>query len=565
MSYNLIFPYVADGKSPALVHINTETGLGSTITNANDYWPKSCVPYNGKLYFGAGNTLKEFDPTTEVIRNLGNSGDSNIYAGRAAPDGVLFFGTHDEGRLCSYNTNTDTFTDHGRMDENGPSYQYGYSIAADNNYVYVGLGQSPWYLGVYNRNSEEKTLYFKESGTSGSISVGTDESIWWGGYKMIDGVPTSGQPAVAKIGAHEQSGANIDHTTWSDDIGYEVDLSDAIPVGDIPAIIRWKASGAPTWNEYTSDSLPISEQVLKRVYSFDSNRLLLITAAYGPMALYTVSDGSVEILGWTDKSLYDAVKHSNGKWYLSGYAGITLEWDPTQPWTVSPDNPIQSGVDTNPRYACGIAKYHHYSCVGSDNVVYIGVTHERDSVGASLGWYDPDNPIASAPRIREGLERWYPRGLVSVGDYIVMSAQSMDGLDGELIILDTESKSILGRQIPLPDLDYNNPGFLVSVSSSDVIGIVGDYAYRWNIVTNSLVWQITLPKTAMNNISTIDRRAEIAPDGKIYFFGEAIIYALSPSDGEITAAYNENVQGNVFWHQNQLYVYGNTHLRKEPA
>lgn len=560
MSYNLLAFYEESGTNPAWVHIDTAAGEARTLLNMTGHWGKSAVPFGGKLYFGSGNTVKEFDPTTGGLRTVGTSSDSTIYTGCRAPDGILYFGTHDDGMLIEYNPTTDTFADLGRMDLEGPGYQYSYSLAADEDFVYVGLGQSPWYLGVYNRATGEKTLYFKNGGGSSGVSVGVDGTVWYGNYKMVDGTPESGHVKPEMIPSYWQSGANSDHLTWPEEIGYEIDLTDANPLPDAPAKIRWRAANG-TWLEHAAPTLPLASQVLKRVYSFDATRLLIITAAYGPMALYTPSTGEIEILGWTDKSLYDAVEH-DGLWHLSGYAGVTITWDPSQPWTVTPDNQITNGEITNPIYGCGIAKYHHYSAVGSDGLIYIGVTHERDSVGASLGWYNPATPGASVQRIREGLERWYPRGVAAVDSLIVMSTQSMDGLDGELVVLDTTTKIVIDRQTPLADLAYTSTGTIVRVSDTDLVGVIGTAAYRWNVASNTQVWRVTLPAAAMAGVSTIDRRIEVAPDGKIYFFIGTKIYALDPTDGAVVTVCNENVQGNVFWHQGQMYVYGTTKLRR---
>ena len=558
MAYNLVFTYTANGKPFSLVIINTGTGEGRTVSVASaPFFPKTAVPHDGKLYFNANAALYVYDPSDGSATLLGTASNT-LYAGTVAPDGVLFYGTYPEGRLIEYDPATDTFTDHGRMDADGPN-QYVYSIGADADYVYCGMGQDPWYLAVYNRATGDKTLYFKdEPGGTRHVERGVDGTLWYSSYKLIGGEPVSGQTKPGMLPWYWQSGANIELTSWPDEIGYEVNLDDANPLTDKNAVIRWRQVGAEDWNTYEPAELPMNALVIHRLYRFDDTRLLGITREYGPVFLYDVETHELEVLGWPQYSLYDAVA-IGGKWYFVGYPAATLEYNPAQPWTLTDSS--HDETTTNPRKIFPVDKYHHYCVAGSDGRLYIAATHERDSVGGELGWYDP--ATEEGDTLRDPLARWNPVGLAAVGTKIVYAGSSLDGLDGTLFVFDVSDPTTVEREIvPLPDLEYTSPGYIIAVSATDVVGIAGTVAYRWNVVDDEQVWRIALPAQAMGNILTVNRRAEIAPDGMIYFYAGSAIYRLNPDDGALEKVLADATQGQIMWHGDTGFIYGAAQLRR---
>lgn len=558
MTYKLVVDYQGSSGSSAVV-IDTETGLYPTVTYpTGNFMPKTAVPLGGLLYFASTDSLIELDPVAGTTNLIDVTTDTTFYCGCAAPDDVLFFGTYPAGHLVEYNPGTATFTDHGRMDAAGGA-QYVYSIAADANYVYCGMGQDPRYVVVYNRTTSEKIIYLKgEVTTFPNVTVGVDGTYWYGSNKMIAGVPTPTSPLPAMTPWYWMSGSNVSLPTWASEIGFEVNLDDAIPLTDIPAVILWRETGAAEWETAESATLPMRDETIFRLYAYDATRLLCLSFQYGSVFLYTPSTEAVEVLGFPQYSLYDATQIGS-KWYLSGYPTGTLEWDPAQAWTLSDSSPDKTL--TNPRIVAEINKYHRYSVVGSDGRLYLGIEHIRDSVGGEFGWYNPTTEAVGS--LRDPLARWAPRGLAAVGTKLVYSGLSLDGLDGQLFVFDVTDPTTVERSIaPLPDADYTTPGCIVRVSDTDVVGIAGVRAYRWNVVADTSVWDITLPAQAMGNIASVDRRIEVAPDGKIYFFMVGAVYRLAPSDGALTWVCDNTTQAPIIWHDGLAYLYGATTLRK---
>jgi len=295
---------------------------------------------------------------------------------------------------------------------------------------------------------------------------------------------------------------------------------------------------------------------VKRVYAYDANRLLCLSGEYGPVYLYTPATKEIEYLGIPTYSLYDAIKIGT-KWYLSGYTAVTLEWDPAQPWTLT-DSTIDR-TTSNPRQVLGVHKYHYYSTEGSDGLLYVGVSHLRDSVGGDLGWFNPADD--SVGHLREGFEDWNPRGVVAVGDSIVYSGNSLSGAEGQLIVFDTATKTIVDAITPLSGEGNTSAGWIIAIEG-DIIGISDLWAYRVTVATGATVWKVSLPAWAFNDLRWYDRRAEIGPDGLIYLYLGTVIYSLDPATGATAKVVDDLATGNIMWHEGTAYIYGRTNLRK---
>lgn len=556
MAYRFVFHYSTLGVNPMTAFVDTAAAEHRAAVNAA--LPKTFVPLGGKMYFAVGNTVRVYDPADGSVTTLGTVADTTIYCGTTSSDGKVVFGTHPQGRAVLLDPVTGTLTDYGRTDVDGGT-QYAYSIGADAGYIYVGLGQDPWYLGIVNRSTGEKTLYYKDSELDAvNVARAVDGTLWYGTDKLIGGAPVAGQQKPAEVPWYEQSGANIDATTWAARIGYEVDLDEADAYTNKPPVIRWRAVGAQDWTEYAPQNVPLTPQTIFRVYPYDANRVLCLSNGYGPVYLYNTTTKAVEVLGSPQRSLYAASKIGT-KWYLSGYPAATYEYDPAQPWTLSKSSADHS--TTNPRAVAPFSKYHEFSVAGSDGRLYVGVRHERDSVGGEMGWYDPSDD--STGSVRDPLAAWSPRGLVAVGDRIVWSGNSLEGDPGTLFVFNVSDPATVERTIqPHSDLAYTSAGCIVAVSETDVIGLSGVRAYRVNVVTGAEVWRVTLPGDVMADVGYRNRQAEVAPDGNLYFYIGADVYRLVPSVGALTRVCDGGAQGVIMWHGARAFVYTTTRLRE---
>lgn len=547
-------------------HLTSIQGGRGVIGKASVWLPASekLITANGE-----GGYISEYDPVTHMARTIAQFPDRDAYVAALSNDGRIFWGTYPGSRVVEYNPATDAVIDHGPCDSEFLDAHYGYTIGVDpaNTHVYIGPGQSPWYLSVLELATGEYTVYFKGDDLGGMVYTSVDGTETWyyrrradsvvEWYTLIGGVvtlSTDSRPPFRYWDA--PAGVDAGVTSWPARYGIEFDLSQAQPTTATPtAILRWR-EGEGAWNELSISGIKGLPQVLKRVYAFDANRLLCISGLYGPLFLYNPTTEALELLGWTNRSLYDALKIGT-KWYLSGYTAVTMEWDDTQPWTLVESTPDRAL--SNPRDVLQVHKYHYYSAEGPDGWFYTAVNHIRDSFGGDLGWFDPTTEVKD--HLRAGFELWSPRGLATVGDVLVYSGNSLEGLDGQLIVFDPDTKSIVDTITPLAGEGITEAGCIIPIGG-DVIGIVGTRAYRVTVATKASVWKVNLPAAAFHTQMWYDRRVEIAPDGLIYLYMGAAIYTLNPATGAAVKVRNDSGNpGGILWHNGIGYIEGGTTLR----
>lgn len=558
-----------------LVTVNLETKVAhlTTLQGGRGVIGKASVwlPSTGKLILanGEGGYITEYDPATRLIRTIGSFPDRDAYVAALSNDGRIFWGSYPGARVVEYNPATDAVIDHGPCDSDFLDAHYGYTIGVDPacTHVYIGPGQSPWYLSVLDLSTGEYTVYFKEGNDlGGNVYISVDGSQAWyyrrrsdnvvEWYTLIGGVVTlSTGPRPPFRDWNRPAGVDSGLTDWPSRYGLEFDLSQALPTTATPnAIFRWRENEG-AWNEVTVTGIRRQAQVLKRVYSYDAEHLLCLCGSYGPVFLYNPTTEATEVLGWTNRSLYDARKIGT-KWYLNGYTAVSMEWDPSQPWSLVESTPDRT--QSNPRDVLQVHKYHYYSTEGPGGWLYVGANHIRDSFGGDIGWFDPTTE--SKGHLREGFEAWSPRGIVTVGDVVVYSGNSLDGQDGRLIVFDPNTKSIVDHMEPLPGEELTSAGYIITVDG-DVVGVEGTRAYRYTIETKAEVWKVSLPAPAFGTMVWYDRRAEVAPDGLIYLYCGSAIYKLDPANGATTKVRDDNTPGAILWHNGIGYIEGGTTLR----
>lgn len=88
----------------------------------------------------SGGLLYRYDPTRATLESLGSfPSDPWVWDMTATADQTIFGCTYPEAKVFEYNSNENTFTDWGRVDE---SSVYARSIYATERYIYVGLGST---------------------------------------------------------------------------------------------------------------------------------------------------------------------------------------------------------------------------------------------------------------------------------------------------------------------------------------------------------------------------------------------------------------------------------------
>ncbi|MDW8129034.1 MAG: hypothetical protein RMI94_00675 [Bryobacterales bacterium] len=550
--------------------VNLDTG-GSRLVDLAPGGPGpngAILHSNGKLYIGSGH-LTEYDPDTGEVRLVARLAESTQYA-IEGDDGAVYLGECVRGYVERYDPATGVFENFGIMDDPGPPYyRYAYTLGADRRYVYVAMGQMPWYLVVYDRQTRRQRVYWKDAGASYvGVSRGTG-GAWFaqgpgGAWHRL----TDGEPVPLARGERPQLDpyprglvADITGAVARKEFGYDVDLSEVTPdtaTGGL-AIVRWRRPGEAEWR--TAWARPrMSAEVVHRLYRFSESELLAIPFGYGPLVLYDTVTGRVRGLGRTQRSLYAALP-VEGEWFLAGYPAATLRWDPSKPWTLTYSTPNPSDPRVNPYMLPGFHKYHYYLARGADGFVYVGVHHERDSVGGQLGWYDPLTGARGS--LREPFEKFDVRDLIAAdgGRKLVYSAIALEPeLEGRLFVYDVASRRIEREIVPVAGLSATDK--LVEVEPGVVLGILGTRFFRCDVRTGEVHWVQDLGGQAFDDMRSYNRRPILGPDGWVWLYVGRTICRIEPRTGVIERILDAPPARNLLFMDGDLYLYGTTSLAR---
>ena len=580
---HLLLSYVADyGVSPLqLLDVNLSQGtarLTNTVlgragvygvvlhTNGNIYQATSEA--NGVGYFA------EYNPTTGATRQIAQLSDTGCQFSEIGDDGWIYIGEDVHGRVDRYNPTTDTFERLGQMDTNyAGSSQYAYTLGADSRYLYVGLGQSPWYLAIYDTQTKSSALYWATNGDAGGTVRHGTNGYWYyyrynGGqvtwYHLTDGVPilltnTANFPPRGLL-APAQRGNVVDGATYGYLLGYEVNLDNAYPNSSSNyASIRWRTSGATNWQSVGVSNFHLSPVTIQRVYPWKNSQILVFSAFYQPVFLWDINTHQTTVLGYPVFNLYDAV-FEWGIAYFSGYTAAMLCYDPSRAWTLSGSTPNRFDTNNNPyQTSLTIGKDELYLAFGADGLVYAGSMHERDSTGGELGWYDPvtgTNGSLRTPFVDYNVNDLKP---ALGGTKLVYASTSTN-----LFVFDVATKSIERTITPV---GTNVLDKVVEVSPGIMFGVTGSNIFKVNITDGSVIYSNTLPcKAFCESIVSYNRRLVLGPDGNIWmwrWYRDAVnmhsaLYRINPADCSYTTILTN--ASYTYWGMNPMFNGGDVYF-----
>lgn len=563
-----------------ILDINLDTGT-NRVVEAVPGRPgpiASLLHSNGLIYIGSGSPgfFMVYDPATgharEIKKLADTPGAQYIIEG---DDGAIYLGECIKGYVERYDPKTGAWENYGIIDDPGPPYyRYAYTLGADGRYVYIAIGQNPWYLVIYDRQNKTQKVYWKDQKPR-QVTIGRGDGGGWyaqcvnsdgkGSWYKLQGfqppellkinprlLPLQGNPRQSKVSPK-----------------YEVDLDQAIPdTGNGgQATVRWRRAGAPQWQQVTAQ-LRIAPFDIKRLYASPDGDLLGFTSFYGPVFKYDPQKRHLTILGRPQRSLYDALFFS-GEWYLVGYPAATMKYNPAQPWNLTAATQDLSDPLRNPRLLKmapeGMAKYHYFLAKGVDGSVYVGGHHERSGVGGSLGWYNPKTGLAGG--LREPFLKQSASDLIALEDgaKIVFSGYGVEqGLDGKLFVFDMGQKKVIATLAPLPGV--SDAGKILEVAPGVVLGVVPgkpkSRVYKIDLRQGKVLWQKELEGTAFGGVRGFDRRLIRGPDGQVWLYMNNRICQINPADGSLHEVMEAPPAGNLLFFNKELYIYGSTLLRK---
>jgi hypothetical protein len=519
---------------------------------------------NGKIYLGSSDPgfLVEYDPVAGSSRQIAALSQKGAQRTQVGDDGALYIGECCQGGVDRYDPASGLFEGLGRMDDAGGSYQYAYTLGADTRYTYVGMGQQPWYLAVYDRQTKIKTLYWKADGdSSGAVYRGkaggwyyvrgTASGEKW--YALQGGQPSaiaaSGLPALFQWYEHDDVVSDL--SQFGTSFGVELNLDGAYPdSGANHAVIKWRSLGATSWQSVDVTGFRLQPINIKRLYPWDGTKMFGFADFYGPVFSYDVNTRQTISLGLPQYSLYDALFQYDGV-YLSGYTAVTLTYKPSAPWTLTGSALNSSNPSLNPyKVPPSFGKYHYYTAFGADGLVYIGSHHERDSTGGELGWYDPLS--GSSGSLRSPFLTYDVRDLKSAlgGTKLVYSSDNQN-----LFVVDVASKQVERTITPIPGIGPLDK--VAEVAPGIIFGAVGNRIYAVNIRDGSLLYVKTVPGQAFGGSALLfyDRHLSLGPDGNVWMFIDNSLYRIKPEDGSLQKVIDTPAM-NLLFKNADLYLYG---------
>lgn len=592
---HLLLYYDADyGTSPfQIIDVNLSQGT-ARLTNGvlGRLGVRGTVLYpNGKIYIGSSEAggigyFMEYDPTTGATRQIAQITGSDTQFIEIGDDGWIYNGEYPSVYVDRYNPNTDIYERLGSMSTNS---SYAYTLGADSRYLYVGVGESPWTLVIYDTQTTSKTEYWATNGDSlGTVRHGTNgywyyqryipvpyHAVW---YQLTNGLPVELTNTPSGLFPEQRRGNVVDGVNYGYLMGYNVNLDYALPNSSSNyATIRYRTVGATNWQSVGVTNFHLFPSSISRLYPWDSTRLMGFSGFYGQVILYDINSHQTTALGYPQYNLYNGI-FGHGVAYFSGYDAATLRYDPSLPWTRTGSTANKFDTNINPfQISLALRTHNYFSTFGSDGFVYIGSHIDRNGTGGTLGWWDPVTGTNGT------LMPWF------TNDDVVDLQPALGGtklvyvsINTNLFIFDVATKSIDRIINPVGTNQTAAVGSglvsgldkVVEIAPGIMFGVGWSNIFKVNITDGSILYSNTLPGNAFQqSISLPNRRLVLGPDGYIWMFrwyrdaqnfNKSSLYRISPEDGSysviVTNTYYTYGENNLMFNGGDMYWYGRTNL-----
>ncbi len=566
---------------------------------------------DGKLYIATpdwkkGMELYVYDPATNELSCRGVVAPG--LAGETRPlvvgtNGKVYgTGSYAESRKAGayqLDTATGKITDYGPI---GPSHApngcWGYSVAADDRYVYVASGKVPWYLVAYDRQTGKDTVLVATENVGGYISVRQHRHGCSARATKVAG--TEGKQieywlyhgkAIPKKDRKEKPPwpAPKDAKPWvAMPPRPQVYLGAATPASDGRAVLWVRTSKSNGWKPIRLQ-VPTYPMSTYRVAALPDGRIFGTAGSYEGNFVFDPATGKAVHLGKIPLSHY-ATAIVGGKVYMCGYPSSPLfVYDPAKPWTAGKGQ--QPGVEplslqderSNPRLLARLNKHAgthkmYAAAVGADGRVYFGGRWIRNGAGGGFAWWDPKTQQAGG--FWRELSNCQVNFMTAADDgrlIVISTLRVRDATlgkpkpkQGKLFVFDTAQRKIV-REIE-PVMDAKGAGLVVGVGGSRVLGWTEDPAdatssilYGLDAASGEVAFRKTLPvplpvRIGSNQKERFDFR--LGPDGKVWTFLGDTLVRIEPKDASIEAIGKLRPGGRLAFAGRDLYLAGTEHLRR---
>lgn len=432
-SYDVLIRYLDTYWGPhTTVIIDLGTGEVKQDVVQSALYQASMIGPDGKLYghrTGKGGTaIWTYDPATNAMSVLPEVApvDGETRPLTIGTDGKIYGAGSLGGRACAYQLDTTTgkVTNYGLM---GPSHEpnacWGYSLGADDRYVYVASGKIPWYCVAYDRETKKDEVVLTLNDARGYLGISqqrygcvamvksgdgkadyywlyqgkaipkkdaTEKAPWPEPAKAEPWVKMSEPPEISTGTIIPKADGKV--TLWYRTPEAKAKAPKVIPDDAKPEDLGWK----PVQYEVPTYAAPIH-----RVTALPDGRITGSGGSYLGCFLYDPKTNLSQHLGRFGLSHYCSAV-ADGIVYMSGYPSSALYvLDPNKPWTIEVSAkpwlmPLRDDAPaSNPRRVSYLAHEgagtHKMwtAAVGADGKVYFGGRWYRNGEGGGLGWWDP--------------------------------------------------------------------------------------------------------------------------------------------------------------------------------
>lgn len=582
------------------VAVNTATGVVKNLAMPREAigspW-RVAAGRDGKLYMGpnGGLAIWAYDPAAMALEVFPHSikDAKTICSMATGTDGKIYASTTGQINTFQFDPATRKYTYYGVQGSPRKYLPYGYTVAADGEYVYTAAGKIPWELVACNKGTLAQEILLKagEKDYMG-VSQGRDgvtafiiynwgkadtrrEDFWLFKGKAI---PKKDAKEGAPWPVDEKAGA-----TPPPALPEEI-VDEAIPGADGKATYWWRlpedkakapkeapADADPRQLGWRSVEYPVKVGPGKIAFlrEMPDGRVLGVGPAYLDWFTVDPKAGTFKVLGKIHLSHYDTILTAD-KVYMTGYPTNKLfEYDPSKPWTAGSGEPgkpapREESAASNPRrlaYLGHLIDTHHGRAlaVGADGRIYVGGHAERQHVGGGLAWWDPKEQKAGG--LRAPFALYDVAGLCAVdeGRKIVYSSSCVtDPSTGQkseaakLFVYDTQKQELTGSFVPFAD--RRSTGRILPGGGTTVIGWTGDLIYCADVAEQKVVRQAQLPGKLGGDF-------RFGPDGRIWCFIEKALVRIDPKTFAIEAVGTVEPAGRIAFAGKSVLLSGTTEIR----
>ncbi len=555
-----------------------------------------CIGRDGKCYMGhyGSASIWIYDPATREIdfKSSEIKPAGTVCAIACGTDGKIYGSTTPKIITFQFDPETGAFRSYGAQGRRRTYLGYGYSVAADDEYVYTAAGKIPWELVACNiKTGGQKVIL--EGGSADHMSVTQERyGVRASRYTMKDG-----KRIRENYWLHR--GKIIPRKNTSDKPPWDVPevrprpprpqemLDQAVPKADGKCVYWWRTleAKAKAPDEFPPDTKPadlgwqsVAYEVdpyavkINFVHEMPDGRILGCGTAYQDWFILDPADDSFTVLGKIPLSHYATV-FAGGKIYMMGYPSTPLyEFDPARPWTPGNGNPATPAPRitteaSNPRrvaYFRPHIKTHHAraGAVGADGNIYIGAHAERSDVGGGLGWWDPKKQEAGG--LRQPFQLHDIAGLCATEDRkkIVYSSRVVRNPKTDeaskaarIFIFDTEEKKLAGSFAPFPGV--KNLGPIVPGKGTVIVGAVKgtpSMLYRIDVASQKVI-KTTKVQAAVGG----DFR--LGPDGWVWCFSGKTLIRVNPDNLAVKPVGTVSGPGRIAFVGGHAYLSGKPQMR----